>query len=165
MNKHFRINTKQSFDIDASLQKKMHPKNMSTEDILCDLKIKILNDLRHQLCKDILVQRHFSYLRSKYVLTQQDEQMILHECTDPDRASKFLDILCQKGSKGFDSFCESLREDQTQIHLLKKLHIELELGMKDLFDDTDLDSNLQSDPPDSPEINCIELPLPKESIA
>lgn len=70
--------------------------------------------------------RHMDFLRSKYILSEDDCEEINGLPVRKRRASKFLDILCKKGPQAYDMFCRSLEYERTQIFILKELNQEYE---------------------------------------
>jgi len=82
------------------------------------------------LCENIDPRRHYCYLRSKLILSSDDQERIDSGQTRRDRACRLIDILITKGPTAFDELCDSIREERTQIFLLELLHkaLENELG-------------------------------------
>jgi Caspase recruitment domain len=82
------------------------------------------------LCENIDPRRHYCYLRSKEILSCDDQERIDGGQTRKDRASRLIDMLLTKGPTAFDELCASIKEERTQIFLLENLHkaLEKELG-------------------------------------
>lgn len=87
---------------------------------------QILEEQRHYLCKHLNPQDHFAYLRSKHLLTREDEELIKSEVTSKRRAERFLDILVQKGPNCYKSLVDALLKNGTQLFLAEKLNKEYE---------------------------------------
>ncbi|XP_064616589.1 B-cell lymphoma/leukemia 10-like [Liolophura sinensis] len=94
--------------------------------ILDAFKLKVLEEQRYLLCKSIIPDRHYPYLRSKAILSLDDCEEIDAERTTRKKAARFLDIMVSKGPSAYDHLCESLMLDTTQMHLLKRLNTEYE---------------------------------------
>ena len=85
------------------------------------------------LCQNLTPSDHFPYLRQCRILSLEDTEIIAHEITSVQKSGKFIDILLTKGPCGFDEFCESLRNNRTQLHLLASLNQALELGRSEIL--------------------------------
>ncbi|KAK3586971.1 hypothetical protein CHS0354_026686 [Potamilus streckersoni] len=94
----------------------------SLEELILDLKIQVLEEKRAELCKNLTAFEHFPYLRSKYILTLEDEEVIKQELTSKQKNSKFLDILIKRGPKAFDELVKSILEIKTQVFLAEMLN-------------------------------------------
>ncbi|KAL3871522.1 hypothetical protein ACJMK2_039515 [Sinanodonta woodiana] len=94
----------------------------SLEDLILDLKIQVLEEKRAELCKNLTAIEHFPYLRSKYILTLEDEEVIKQELTSKQKNSKFLDLLIKRGPKAFDELVKSILEIKTQVFLAEMLN-------------------------------------------
>lgn len=98
---------------------------------------QVLEEQRYLLCKSIIPDRHYPYLRSKAILNLDDCEEIDAERTTRKKAARFLDIMVSKGPSAYDHLCQSLMLDTTQMHVLKQLNTEYEdkknkyLGIKD----------------------------------
>lgn len=90
------------------------------------LKSTILQEQRGLLVSNLTVDRHMDFLRSKYILSEDDCEEICAEKTRRKRASRFLDIMLTKGPAAFDAFLEALRQDGTQTFLLESLNRDYE---------------------------------------
>ncbi|KAK7488046.1 hypothetical protein BaRGS_00020637, partial [Batillaria attramentaria] len=86
----------------------------------------ILQEQRHGLVNNLIADRHMDFLRSKFILTQDDCEEINAQMTQRKRASKFLDILLTKGPTAYDMFCEAIRIDRTQTFILELLNRDYE---------------------------------------
>ena len=82
------------------------------------------------LCEYIEPRRHYSYLRSKFLLSSDDHERIDSALTRRDRVIKLIDILLTKGPTAFDGLCDSIREERTQTFLLEILNkaLQSEIG-------------------------------------
>ena len=80
---------------------------------------------RDYLCKTLRLTVHISFLRSKSILSLDDDQEINAETTNRKKNEKFLDILSTKGSRGYNEFCNAIKAEGTTGHVLDKLNTEL----------------------------------------
>lgn len=98
------------------------------EDDLAGIKRLVLESMRETLVKNIDPSKFLPYLRSKFVIDARESAIIKSCCSKSvfDGAEKFIDVLCTKGSKGYDCFCQYIIKDETQVHLLKALNKRLE---------------------------------------
>lgn len=78
------------------------------------------------LTNNIFPDRHLDFLRSKYLLSEDDCEEIMAQTTRRRRASKFLDFLATKGPDGYDMFLEALRQEGTQMFILEALNKDYE---------------------------------------
>ncbi|EDO33300.1 predicted protein [Nematostella vectensis] len=103
----------------------MRDRNMATsvlqDNLYWELKIEVLQELRDDLVKNLYPDKFFAYLRAKRVLDKDDCEDIGAERTRRKQAEKFLDILESKGPDAFMEFCEFLRQNKTQLFLLRKI--------------------------------------------
>ena len=91
---------------------------------------QVLESLRQSLTTSLIPDRHMDFLRSKYILSEEDCDEINHPPTRKKKASKFLDILGKKGAEAYDALCASLKEEGTQTFLLKQLHEDFERRLR-----------------------------------
>ncbi len=98
------------------------------DDDLADLKCLVLESMRDTLERNIDPSKFLPYLRSKFVISARENATIKACCAKSvyDGAEKFIDVLCTKGSKGYDQFCIAIMRDETQLYLLKALNKRLE---------------------------------------
>lgn len=96
------------------------------EAILFHVKMTILEENREYLCKYLRPMDHYCYLRSRYILNEDDQHLIEAEVTPKAKNSKFLDIILKKGSSAFETLIESLLADGTQNFLAKYLNTQFE---------------------------------------
>ncbi|XP_045191135.2 caspase recruitment domain-containing protein 9-like [Mercenaria mercenaria] len=94
----------------------------SDEEILACLKASVLDENRPLLCKTLDPKLHYPYLRSKYVLSEDDEELIEVQQLKKLKVHKFIDILMKKGRKGFDELVISIIQERTQIFLAEALN-------------------------------------------
>ena len=80
--------------------------------------------------QDLLVEDVLSELRSKFIIDQDDSELVESERTSQRKAEKLLDLLPNRGFKAFNAFYESLRDKNE--HLAKLL----ETGLSDSDDGT-----------------------------
>ena len=80
---------------------------------------------RDYLCKTLRLTIHVTYLRSKSILSRDDDDEIKAETTNRKKNEKFLDILSTKGSRGYNEFCNAIISEGTTGHVLEKLNTEL----------------------------------------
>lgn len=94
------------------------------------LYFKVLQTHYATLCQNLEPKRHFSYLRSKSILSSDDQERIDSGTTRNDRARAFIDLLLTKGYYAFDELCNSLHEEGTQLFLVTTLNkaYEQEMG-------------------------------------
>lgn len=106
----------------------MSARPQDEEEDLADLKCLVLESTREILVKDIDPTKFLPYLRSKFVIDAKENAIIKSCCSRSvhEGAEKFIDVLCTKGSKGYDQFCVALVRDETQLHILKRLNKRLE---------------------------------------
>lgn len=71
---------------------------------------QVLIAQRNAIVNDLDVKDVFTFLRSKFVLTEDDEDVILGEKTRRREVEKLLDILLLKGDDAFKWFLSSLEE-------------------------------------------------------
>ncbi|KAH3796846.1 uncharacterized protein LOC127837498 [Dreissena polymorpha] len=95
---------------------------MSAPETITILKASVLNELRPVLCRDLTPENHFPYLRSRYILGQDDIDRIVHQTTKKQKADMFIEILNQKGQSGFDELVKSIIKERTQIFLAEKIN-------------------------------------------
>lgn len=90
---------------------------------------EVLEDLRIELCKLLDLRCHFqfiNYLKSKRMLSGDEEDDIMAERTRSRQVNRFLDILKQRGFQGFMYFCEAIQDDRTHTELLTKILVAFE---------------------------------------
>ncbi|KAK7095480.1 uncharacterized protein [Littorina saxatilis] len=105
--------------------------SLSEDDLKAHLKCEVLEAQRKQLARCLIPDRHMDFLRSKYMLSEEDCEEISHPPTRQKRASKFLDILAKKGgAEAYDALCAALREEGTQTFLVKLLHEDFEKRLR-----------------------------------
>ena len=85
---------------------------------------------RPAIVQDLLVEDVLSELRSKFIIDQDDSELVESEKTSQRKAEKLLDLLPNKGYKAFNAFYESLLDKNE--HLAKLL----ESGLSDNDDRT-----------------------------
>ncbi|XP_048777522.1 B-cell lymphoma/leukemia 10-like isoform X2 [Ostrea edulis] len=100
----------------------MNDNNISEEEI----QYEILEEQRFYLCKHLDPQNHFAYLRSKHLLTADEEEIIKSHSSRTQRAEKFLDILLQKGPMCYKALVDALLKNKTQTFLVTRLNKEFE---------------------------------------
>ena len=72
--------------------------------------------------KDLQPEKLFSFLRTKRVFDEDDQEEISSEKTRRKKAEAFLDTIAKKGQDGFDYFCEAfVVSGKTQLHLLNEI--------------------------------------------
>ncbi|XP_065068148.1 uncharacterized protein LOC135693544 [Rhopilema esculentum] len=91
------------------------------EEIYLQLKEEVLKDLRPFLVQNLECQKLFAFLRSREVLDVDDQEEIEAEKIRRRRNERLLDIVKSRGSDGFDNFCEAIRQNKTQIFILKAI--------------------------------------------
>lgn len=69
---------------------------------------------------------HFDYLRSKKVLTRDDQDTIKQEPSQSAKAGKLLDIVQTKGPDGYEALVLSIQKNKTQPFLVTMLNKEFE---------------------------------------
>lgn len=85
-----------------------------------------MEDKRAYLCKYLNPCDHFDYLRSKKVLTRDDQEVIKNEPSQSTKAGKMLDILQTKGPEGYEALVLSIQKNKTQTFLVTMLNTEFE---------------------------------------
>lgn len=93
---------------------------------------QILESHRALLCSCLDPSRFYTFLRSKGVLTRDDQEDIDSHTITSRRAGRLLDILISHGYNGFGQLCHALNEDGTQVELLKTLNEEYQHGLAKL---------------------------------
>lgn len=88
--------------------------------------LQILEDKRPYLCKSLNPEDHFNFLRSKSILTKDDQDVIRNEVTRTAKAGKLLDILLTKGPKAYEMLVFSIHRNRTQNFLVEMLNKEFE---------------------------------------
>ena len=96
------------------------------EDHMAEIKQLVLELLRKTLVENLYPDRFTCYLRSRRVMDEEDCDEIKGSRTRTKSAEQFIDILRRKGSRGYDEFCCALREEGTQIFLLRDMNKTLE---------------------------------------
>ncbi|KAI0227762.1 hypothetical protein LSAT2_021767 [Lamellibrachia satsuma] len=91
-----------------------------------DMKRQVLEACRDDLCKNSRLTSYVCYLRSKFVVSREDDEEINAEKTTLKKNGKFLDIISTKGSRGYDEFCNAIKKDGTTPHLLEMLDNKLQ---------------------------------------
>lgn len=104
----------------------MNGKNVSEEEIQYEVSLNILEEQRFYLCKYLEPQNHFAYLRSKHLLTAEDEEVIKFQISRKQRAEKFLDILLQKEPMCYMGLVDAILKNGTQTFIVTKLNQEYE---------------------------------------
>lgn len=90
---------------------------------------EVLEDLRSDLSKSLDLRCHFqfiNYLKSKRMLSVDEEDDIMAERTRSKQMNRFVDILKQRGFQGFMYFCEAIQDDRTHTELLTKILVAYE---------------------------------------
>ncbi|XP_021380235.1 zinc finger CCCH domain-containing protein 4-like isoform X2 [Mizuhopecten yessoensis] len=77
--------------------------------------------------------RYLDYLRSKFVLNEEDKEEIEYEKTRKQKASVMIDILLRKGGNAYDVFVKAIQVDRTQTDLVRILHTEYEKRRNNYF--------------------------------
>ncbi|XP_060070809.1 B-cell lymphoma/leukemia 10-like [Ylistrum balloti] len=105
-----------------------------TEDeVLAGIKRLILEEKRDILCRYMNPERYFDYLRSKFVINEEDKEEIEFEKTRRKKASVMIDIILKKGGDAYDIFVKAIQADRTQTHLVNLLHEEYEKRKNNYF--------------------------------
>jgi hypothetical protein len=100
--------------------------NEAEKKMLWDLKIQTLEETRHFLCEYLEPSKFYSFFRSKGMLTKDDEELIDSHVTRKQRSHKFIDILISKGPKAFETLCDSITDEGTQMFVVRELNMNLE---------------------------------------
>ncbi|XP_068731661.1 B-cell lymphoma/leukemia 10-like isoform X1 [Montipora capricornis] len=104
-----------------------YPTSVEESDIYEAIKQDVLIDLRDWLVEKLATDKIITYLRSKRVLDQFDEENIRAEKTTIQKNNKLLDLVDSRGSAGFDQFCHAIREKCTgQRYILERILKEFE---------------------------------------
>lgn len=106
--------------------------SVSEEEMHARLKASVLDENRPVLCKNLDPKLHYPYLRSKYVLSEEDEELIEVQPIRQQKVHKFIDILMKKGRPGYDELIKSIIQERTQIFLAKQLNQAFEEKVKRL---------------------------------
>ena len=91
------------------------------EEIYLQLKGEVLKDLRPFLVQNLESQKLFAFLRSREVLDVDDQEEIEAEKIRRRKNERLLDMVKNRGSDGFNNFCEAIRQNKTQIFILKAI--------------------------------------------
>jgi len=109
----------------------MEPLEELRRQALARIKIEVLEQSRHELCTNLDPRSHCTYLRSRGVLSGDDQERIqncrFRECRSAS-TGLLLDIIATK-SDGFTELCNSIQEEGTQMFLLEKLNKSLEKAL------------------------------------
>ncbi|XP_069109708.1 uncharacterized protein [Argopecten irradians] len=124
------------------------------DEVLAGIKRLILEEKRDFLCKYMNPERYMDYMRSKFVINEEDKEEIEYEKTRRKRASVMIDILLKKGVDAYDVFVMAIQRDRTQTHLVQMLHMEYEKRKNNYF--ALVKGNSSSDI----KINTASLPKP-----
>ncbi|XP_013406688.1 uncharacterized protein LOC106171096 [Lingula anatina] len=100
--------------------------SVSLDNLLYHVKLQILEESRPLLCKNLQPKRHYAYLRSVNILSEDDCAEINHEVTPSSQAGKFLDILQKRGPTVYYHLCQALLKEGSQLFLLRHLNEEFE---------------------------------------
>ena len=84
-------------------------------------KQEVLKELRPFLASNLEPQKLYTYLRSRNVLDESDQEEIEVERTRRKKTEFLLDLIGKRGSDGFDHFCEAVRRNTTQLFVLRKI--------------------------------------------
>lgn len=103
------------------------------DEVLAGIKRLILEEKRDFLCKYMNPERYMDYMRSKFVINEEDKEEIEYEKTRRKRASVMIDILLKKGVDAYDVFVMAIQRDRTQTHLVQMLHMEYEKRKNNYF--------------------------------
>lgn len=116
--------------------------SFSEEEMLASLKASVLDENRPLLCSNLDPRLHYPYLRSRYVLSKDDEELIEIQQLRKLKVHKLIDILMTRGRRGFDELITSIIQERTQLFLAEKLNIAFEDKRKRLMvlTDTQLES-------------------------
>lgn len=107
--------------------------SVGESDIFEAIKGEVLICLRDFLVDKLATDKIITYLRSKRILDQSDEEDIRAERTTIQKNSKLLDLVDSRGSEGFDQFCHAIRERCTgQGFILEKILLEFEKRKREL---------------------------------
>lgn len=107
--------------------------SVGESDIFEAIKGEVLIYLRDFLVDKLATDKIITYLRSKRILDQSDEEDIRAERTTIQKNSKLLDLVDSRGSEGFDQFCHAIRERCTgQGFILEKILLEFEKRKREL---------------------------------
>lgn len=107
----------------------MRPVQGLEDEDLSQLKRCVLDNMRSILVQNVDPTKFLPFLRSKLVLNDRESAEIKSCCSRSvyDGADKLVDVLCTKGARGYDTFCEAIHQDRTQLFLLTGLNKRLEL--------------------------------------
>lgn len=96
---------------------------------LAELKCFVLETMREILVNNVDPSNFLPFLRSKFVITGRESDTIKSCCSKSvyDGAEKLIDVLCTKGAKGYDVFCDAILHNETQVFLLTELNKRLEM--------------------------------------
>lgn len=106
--------------------------SVSEEEVYAWLKSSVLEENRPMLCKTLTPNQHYPYLRSKFVLSRDEEELIEAEPTTKQKVHTFLEILMKKNGKGYDELVKSILQERTQIFVATKLNQAFEEKLKRL---------------------------------
>ncbi|KAK6194800.1 hypothetical protein SNE40_000355 [Patella caerulea] len=134
--------------------------------VLTAIKCEIIQEKRHELVKTLNAERHIDYLRSKFLLSEEDAQEISNCPSKQKKAGVFLDLIFKNGPRAYDKLCESLLIERTQIFLLEMLNKEYEKRLniyKGLVNRQLLDGDLCDDNQTTIPLSVDQRSLPKPS--
>eukprot|EP00794_Sanderia_malayensis_P015629 gene15629-17207_t len=84
-------------------------------------KQEILKELRPFIVKNLQPEKLYTYLRSCEVFDEDDEEEIEAQITRRKKSESLIDFIGKRGDKGFDSFCEAIRQNTTQLFILRSI--------------------------------------------
>lgn len=101
------------------------------EDVYWSLKLEILQEMRAVLVQNLAPEKFFAYFRSRRIFDADDCDMIDAERLKRKKGEMFLDILESKGPNAFNEFCNFIRDNKTQVWILKKINESFEKKKRD----------------------------------
>ncbi len=84
-------------------------------------KLEVFKELRQYLVKNLEPDKLYTFLRSCDNLDEGDEEEIRSQVRRTRRNEMLIDLITNRGSEGFDNFCEAIRQNTTQLFVLRKI--------------------------------------------
>lgn len=87
---------------------------------------QILEEERYYLCQYLDPANYFAYLRSKFIINEDDQALIESKIGRKKKAEQMIDILLQKGGESYDVLTKAIQLNKTQNFMVEKLQKEYE---------------------------------------
>ena len=112
--------------------------------MVCFFKIllcfQVLEESRSLLVKKDL-SRYIPYLKSKYIISRDDQDEIQLAGTTKRKNDKIVDILLMRGPEAYDHLCAAMLEEKVDANVVITLNVALENKISAAFAGTDALTN------------------------